>query len=117
MGQSKTWITLPKVGSYCLRPMRTERSGSKEMLRRIAVKQGYYNASNYLHEHKKAAPDQARMNDLSMPPSHYKDDQIGYFHEGFALGLDIADTIKHPFGELKCNGGTPMLPVMGDELK
>jgi hypothetical protein len=113
----KKWVTLPKVGGYCLRPMRTERSGSKEMLRRIAVKQGYYNASSYLFERKKAEPDLVRMEELRTPPIHYGDDQIAYFDEGFALGLDIADIMKQPFGELNCNGGAPMLPVMGHDLE
>lgn len=85
------------------------------MLRRIAVKQGFYNASSYLHAGKQQQPDLSWLDNLRRQPTHYNDDQIAYFHEGFALGLAIADVSKHPFGELSCNGGLPMLPAMGDD--
>jgi hypothetical protein len=112
MGMKITWISLPKGGIYPLRPMVSERAGSDEMKARIAAKQGYYNASEYWHERKKAEPDWSRINELRRHPSHYSHNQSAYFYEGFALGLDMGDAQKHPFGELKSNGGNPMLPVM-----
>lgn len=86
------------------------------MKRRLAVKAGYYRASQYIYANKDSEANQDWLDQLRLPPEHYTAELCAYFHEGFALGLDISDSMKHPFGELKCNGGSPMLPVMGWEV-
>jgi hypothetical protein len=84
--------------------IRKARKGRRDSLRRIAAKQGWYSAMQYVESRNE--------DEIPNPPDHYKDFQYAAFFDGRNMAIDVFYEVKHwytkqPFGEID----DPKVPV------